>query len=49
MDTVINSIPNADISKKHESRLLLINLKIFYSGFKFSSCILKDVMQELKN
>ena len=31
MDTVINSIPNADISKKQENRFFLIKLKIFYS------------------
>ena len=30
MDTVINSIPNADISKKQENRFFLIKLKIFY-------------------
>ena len=29
-DTVINSTPNADISKKHENRFFLIRLKIFY-------------------
>ena len=30
MDTVINSTPNADISKKHENRFFITKLKIFY-------------------
>ena len=30
MDTVINSTPNAVISRKHENRFFLIKLKILY-------------------
>ena len=29
-DTVMNSTPNADISKKYENTFFLIKLKIFY-------------------
>ena len=40
MDTVINSITNANISKKHEKRFFLLKLKsLLYSGFKFPTCI----------
>ena len=42
-DTVIDSTPNADISKTHETQNLL------YLGFKFSSFVLKCVMQGLKS
>ena len=41
MDTVINSAPNADISKKHENRFFLIKVRLLYLAFKFSSCVLK--------
>ena len=30
MDTVINSTPNTNMSKKHENKFFLIKLKIFY-------------------
>ena len=42
-DTVINSTPNAHISKMHETQNPL------YLGFKFSSFVLKRVMQDLKS
>ena len=32
VDTVINSTPNVNISKKYKIRFFLIKLKIFYIG-----------------
>ena len=49
VDTVLNSTPNTNISKKHENRFLLIKLKSLYLGFKFLSCVLKQVTQSLKS
>ena len=47
MDTVINSTPNPDISKKAENRFFFIKLKISYIWV--SSCVLNHVTQGLKS
>ena len=49
MDTVINSTPNADISKKHENRFFLIKLKIFYIKALNFPRVFNHVTQGLKS
>ena len=49
MDTVINSTPNAGISKKHENRFFFIKLKIFYFQALNFRRVLKHVTQGLKS
>ena len=49
MDTVINSTPNANISKKHENRLFLIKLKMFYFWALSFPRVLKHNTQGVKS
>ena len=47
-DTVMNSTPNVDISKKHENIFFLIKLKIFYIWALIFLICIKLVLQGLK-